>query len=112
MEIQTTGLIDRYGVSELSVRHLLKCFFISMTECLGLRSHNLLTEDLRVKTGATLSGGAAVRARLRRRKLSDDAAHERRHLHAAVNNMPIGLVMFDAGKRLIVGDLLPINALG
>src|SRR5262249_43949806 len=30
---------------------------------------------------------------------------ERRHLHAAVNNMPIGLVMFDPGKRvLLVND--------
>jgi PAS domain-containing protein len=27
---------------------------------------------------------------------------EREHLEAAIDNMPIGLVLFDAGKRLII----------
>jgi len=44
------------------------------------------------------------RARARSRQLADDADREREHLQAAVNNMPIGLVMFGADKRLIVGN--------
>lgn len=44
------------------------------------------------------------RARARSRQLAEDAERERQHLHAAVNNMPIGLVMFDANKQLIVGN--------
>jgi len=42
------------------------------------------------------------REQARGRALAEEAERERGHLHAAVNNMPIGLVMFDAGKRLIV----------
>ena len=38
------------------------------------------------------------------RRLADAAERERRHLDDAVNNMPIGLVMFDKGKRLIIGN--------
>ncbi len=41
-------------------------------------------------------------ARARARDLAETAERERSYLDAAVNNMPIGLVMFDAGKRLIV----------
>lgn len=44
------------------------------------------------------------RARARSRQLAEEAEREREHLQVAVNNMPIGLVMFDAGKRLIVGN--------
>ncbi len=47
---------------------------------------------------------ALQRAKLRSRQLAEEAEHERKHLETAVNNMPIGLVMFDAGKRLIVGN--------
>jgi diguanylate cyclase (GGDEF)-like protein len=43
-------------------------------------------------------------ARARSRQLAEEAENERQHLQTAVNNMPIGLVMFDAGKRLIVGN--------
>jgi len=35
---------------------------------------------------------------------AEEARRERGYLDTAVNNMPIGLVMFDAGKRLIVGN--------
>jgi diguanylate cyclase (GGDEF)-like protein len=42
------------------------------------------------------------RAKARSRDLAAQADLERTYLHSAVNNMPIGLVMFDAGKRLIV----------
>ena len=38
------------------------------------------------------------------RQLAEAAERERRHLDDAVNNMPIGLVMFDKTKRLIVGN--------
>lgn len=44
------------------------------------------------------------RERAHSRALADTAERERRHLDTAVNNMPIGLVMFDATKRLIVGN--------
>lgn len=44
------------------------------------------------------------RPRTRSRQLAGEAEREREHLTAAVNNMPIGLVMFDANKRLIVGN--------
>jgi diguanylate cyclase (GGDEF)-like protein len=37
-------------------------------------------------------------------RLAEAAERERRHLHDAVNNMPIGLVMFDRTKRLIIGN--------
>jgi diguanylate cyclase (GGDEF)-like protein len=42
------------------------------------------------------------RARAKSRELVEIAERERGHLQAAVDNMPIGLVMFGAGKRLIV----------
>jgi diguanylate cyclase (GGDEF)-like protein len=42
------------------------------------------------------------RARARSRDLAALAELERTYLHSAVNNMPIGLVLFDANKRLIV----------
>ena len=41
-------------------------------------------------------------ARARSRDWAAQAELERAYLHSAVNNMPIGLVMFDADKRLIV----------
>ncbi|NJO22306.1 MAG: EAL domain-containing protein [Sphingomonadales bacterium] len=44
------------------------------------------------------------RERAHSRSLAEAAEQERRHLETAVNNMPIGLVMFDAAKRLIVGN--------
>ena len=44
------------------------------------------------------------RERAHSRRLTEAAERERRHLDTAVNNMPIGLVMFDATKRLIVGN--------
>jgi diguanylate cyclase (GGDEF)-like protein len=50
--------------------------------------------------GGSLSGAGL--ALMRGRQLAEAAEREREHLRAAVNNMPIGLVMFDAGKRLIV----------
>jgi diguanylate cyclase (GGDEF)-like protein len=40
--------------------------------------------------------------RARSRDWAAQAELERSYLHSAVNNMPIGLVMFDANKRLIV----------
>src|SRR5262245_48315399 len=51
--------------------------------------------------------GAMARARRRRVKPSLRAADSRQlitreNLQAAIDNMPIGLVMFDAGKRLII----------
>jgi len=42
------------------------------------------------------------RARSHSRDLAALAELERTYLHSAVNNMPIGLVLFDANKRLIV----------
>lgn len=42
------------------------------------------------------------RAQAHSRDLAEEAERERGHLDAAVNNMPIGLVMFDANKRVIV----------
>jgi diguanylate cyclase (GGDEF)-like protein len=42
------------------------------------------------------------RERRQARQLAVAAERERRHLFAAVNNMPIGLVMFDAAKQLIL----------
>jgi diguanylate cyclase (GGDEF)-like protein len=51
-----------------------------------------------------LSIRALQRAKARSRQLAEEAERERGHLHTAVNNMPIGLVMFDASKRLIVGN--------
>jgi len=42
------------------------------------------------------------RAQAHSRELAEETERERGYLDAAVNNMPIGLVMFDAGKRLIV----------
>ena len=44
------------------------------------------------------------RARTRSRDLAEQAELERTYLHSAVNNMPIGLVLFDNDKRLIVGN--------
>jgi diguanylate cyclase (GGDEF)-like protein len=44
------------------------------------------------------------RERAHSRALAETAERERRHLDTAVRNMPIGLVMFDAEKRLIVGN--------
>jgi diguanylate cyclase (GGDEF)-like protein len=44
------------------------------------------------------------RARSHSRKLAEEAELERTYLHSAVNNMPIGLVLFDKNKRLIVGN--------
>ena len=44
------------------------------------------------------------RARSHSRKLAEEAELERTYLHSAVNNMPIGLVLFDKDKRLIVGN--------
>jgi diguanylate cyclase (GGDEF)-like protein len=44
------------------------------------------------------------RARSHSRKLAEQAELERTYLHSAVNNMPIGLVLFDKNKRLIVGN--------
>ncbi len=41
---------------------------------------------------------------VRSTQLAKDADRERDRLSIAVNNMPIGLVMFDASKRLIVGN--------
>jgi diguanylate cyclase (GGDEF)-like protein len=41
-------------------------------------------------------------ARARSRALAEAAERERGYLHSAVNNMPIGLVLFNASKRLIV----------
>ena len=40
----------------------------------------------------------------RSQRLAKEADRERERLHMAVNNMPIGLVMFDSAKRLIVGN--------
>jgi diguanylate cyclase (GGDEF)-like protein/PAS domain S-box-containing protein len=51
-----------------------------------------------------LSTRALQRAQVRAGQLTEAAEREREHLETAVNNMPIGLVMFDAGKRLIVGN--------
>lgn len=42
------------------------------------------------------------RARSNSRDLAAQTELERTYLHSAVNNMPIGLVLFDANKRLIV----------
>ena len=44
------------------------------------------------------------RARAHGRQLVEEAERERGYLQTAVNNMPIGLVMFDPGKRLIIGN--------
>ena len=44
------------------------------------------------------------RARSNSRALAEQAELERTYLHLAVNNMPIGLVLFDKDKRLIVGN--------
>ena len=44
------------------------------------------------------------RARSHSRNLAEQAELERTYLHSAVNNMPIGLVLFDKNKRLIVGN--------
>ena len=51
---------------------------------------------------AALSMRDLERARSHSRDLVAQAELERTYLQSAVNNMPIGLVMFDANKRLIV----------
>jgi diguanylate cyclase (GGDEF)-like protein len=50
----------------------------------------------------TLSMRDLQRARSHSRNLATLAELERTYLHSAVNNMPIGLVLFDETKRLIV----------
>jgi len=64
-----------------------------------------IAEDPRRKDeiGVLATAVAGYReALVRSRQLAEEAECQRGRLHAAVSNMPIGLVMFDSGKRLII----------
>lgn len=52
----------------------------------------------------TTAVGGYRQALLHSRELAGAAERERARLDAAVNNMPLGLVMFDSDKRLIVAN--------
>jgi PAS domain-containing protein len=67
---------------------------------LALVIPTLVTLPLTYLTAISIHG--LRRARARSRDLAEAAERERGYLHSAVNNMPIGLVLFDASKRLIV----------
>jgi diguanylate cyclase (GGDEF)-like protein len=72
------------------------------------RAHLLLAFIIPFFVAPLFSGLTALsmrdlrRARANSRDLAAQAERERNYLDMAVNNMPIGLVMFDANKRLIV----------
>src|SRR5262245_12676211 len=74
------------------------------------RTHMLLAliMPLLVAPGFSYLTARSVRdlkqVRARSQQLAEQAELERQHLDTSVNNMPIGLVMFDAQKRLIVGN--------
>ena len=76
----------------------------------GSGSHHLLQILIIVAVplilaAAWLRSGASSRRDVALEASTENIVRERDQLHAAVNNLPIGLVMFDADKRvLIVND--------
>jgi PAS domain S-box-containing protein len=90
-------------------RHCCRRFAVWLLGLAGSGSHHLLQILIIVAVplilaAAWLRSGASSRRDVALEASTENIVRERDQLHAAVNNLPIGLVMFDAYKRVLIAN--------